>query len=139
MAQNIRLQIEKVQKDLVKGISQQIGELAFASYSAIIIASPVDTGHFRHNWQVGLNSRPDGTLEGADKTGQKNISQNRSAFANYQLGTGARANSIFFTNNVPYALRLNEGHSQQAPSGFVQRALRAGLKALDTTGKIFKS
>lgn len=139
MAQNIRLQIKNVQKDLVKGISQQIGEAAFAAYSAIIIASPVDTGHFRHNWQVGLNSRPAGIKEGTDRSGQKNISQNRSGFANYQMGTGTRANIIFFTNNVPYALKLNEGHSQQAPSGFVQRALRAGINAIGTTGKIFKS
>jgi hypothetical protein len=138
MAQRIRLQIKKVQGDLVKGIERIIGEGAFASFSAIVLASPVDTGHFRNNWQVGINERKLGILEGVDKSGGPTIQKNESVFANYEMGKG-QGNKIIFSNNVAYALRLNQGHSGQAASGFVQKALRAGIKALGVSGKIFKS
>jgi len=35
---------------------------------------------------------------------------------------------IFITNNLPYAKRLNEGWSTQAPANFVQAAIRRALK-----------
>jgi hypothetical protein len=136
MAAKIRLQIERVNDNLVKGISERIGDVAFAAYSAIIIASPHDTGHFRQNWQIGVNQRPTGIVEGTDKAGQRKIREANSVFANYEFGDKSRPNVIVFSNNVPYALRLNEGHSKQAASGFVQRALRAGIKAVNAGGKI---
>lgn len=139
MAAKIRLQIKKVNATMVQGISRKVGESAFAAFSAIVIASPVLTGHFRNNWQVSLNERKTSILEGTDKSGQNTIRKNQPVFANYKMGRGESASKIIFSNNVPYAIRLNEGHSKQAPSGFVQRALRAGIKALGTSGKIFKS
>ena len=40
---------------------------------------------------------------------------------------------LYLANNLPYAVRLNEGHSGQAPAGFVEGAIDAvvaGAKAL---------
>ena len=139
MAQKITLQIKKVNATMVEGISRKVGETAFAAFSAIIIASPHDTGHFKQNWQVSLNERKTNELEGTDKSGQNTIRKGQPVFANYEISRGESANKIFISNNVPYALRLNEGHSKKAASGFVQRALRAAIKALGTSGKIFKS
>lgn len=136
MASPIRVQITRVNDNLVRGISQRIGEAAFASYQAIITASPEDTGHFRQNWQVGINERKTAELPGTDKGGQQNIQRNTKLFANYEMGDQRSGNKIIFSNNVPYALRLNNGWSQQAASGFVQRALRAGIKAVNASGKI---
>lgn len=33
--------------------------------------------------------------------------------------------TIFISNNLPYIRRLNEGHSQQAPAGFVEDSIAA--------------
>jgi hypothetical protein len=33
-------------------------------------------------------------------------------------------------SNVPYIVGLNEGHSKQAPAGFIDRAVEAGQRAL---------
>ena len=38
--------------------------------------------------------------------------------------------SIHITNNLPYIGSLNDGHSKQAPAGFVQMATLAGLAAV---------
>ena len=138
MAENIRVQIKRIQKGLVEGISERVGEAAFSAFSSIVIASPVAIGTFRFNWQVALDSPKKTLLNGADKSGQQTINKAKAFFATYEMETGGRTNKIFFSNNVPYAIRLNEGHSKQAPSGFVQKALRAGLKNAGGQGKIFK-
>ena len=139
MAENIRTQIKRVKKGLVEGISERIGELAFAAFSEIVIASPVAIGTFRFNWQVAiLNVPKKSILIGADKSGQQTINKAKKLFANYELETGARINKIFFSDNVPYAKRLNDGHSKLAPKGFVQKAIRAGVRNVGGQGNIFK-
>jgi hypothetical protein len=45
------------------------------------------------------------------------------AIVDYNLDQG----SIFTTNNVPYIIPLNEGHSKQAGAAFVQRAVGRAL------------
>lgn len=36
--------------------------------------------------------------------------------------------NLYITNNVPYINDLNAGSSEQAPAGFVQRAIKDGVK-----------
>jgi hypothetical protein len=138
MANNIRLQIKRVTNDLNKGISQRVGEVAFAGFSAILIDSPVLSGHFRNNWQVSINDRKTDELAGFDKSGSEAAARARPVIANYEMGIGSKVNIIIFSNNVPYAKGLNEGRAIKKPAGFVQRALRAGVKAVGASGNIFK-
>lgn len=74
--------------------------------------SPVDTGHFRNNWLVSVGG-PDGSImpmPGAF------TAENIAALAAYpEEGWPA----IYVTNNLPYANRLEDGHSKQAPAGMV--------------------
>lgn len=72
-------------------------------------------GRFRGNWQVGVNVRPQGELERIDASGSATIADGSSAIS------GARAGDmIWLSNNLPYALRLEFGHSKQAPGGMVR-------------------
>ena len=139
MATPIRVQIARVKKGLVEGISELVGQAAFSAFSSIVIASPVDTGHFRNNWQVGINERPSGIREGGSSSAGEVIGRVKVIFDTYELGSRVGSNKIIFTNNVAYATRLNEGHSMQAKSGFVEKGLRAGLKNLGASGKIFNA
>lgn len=41
-----------------------------------------------------------------------------------------RNSSIHITNNLPYIGALNDGHSKQAPAGFVRTAVMEGLAAM---------
>lgn len=76
-------------------------------------ASPVDTGRFRASWQVGENSasggeKPPGPYGNMPAIERLNYSQER-------IG-----NVYSVHNNLPYAERLAQGWSQQAPAGWVQ-------------------
>lgn len=68
-------------------------------------------GRFRANWQYAFNVVPTEALPDIDPTGQ--VSINRVAAASGEAGTH------YLVNNLPYASRLEEGWSTQAPQGIV--------------------
>ena len=76
-------------------------------------ASPVDTGRFRASWQVGENAAPGGRKPEGTYTGTPALE--RIGYQREQLG-----NVYSVHNNLPYAERLAQGWSQQAPAGWVQ-------------------
>ena len=76
-------------------------------------ASPVDTGRFRVSWQVGENAAPGGEKPPGTYTGTLQIE--RIGYQQEKLG-----NVYSIHNNLPYAERLAQGWSKQAPGGWVQ-------------------
>ncbi|EMW2841758.1 TPA: hypothetical protein PXP91_004248 [Yersinia enterocolitica] len=73
-------------------------------------------GRFRGNWQVGLDVQPDGETGRIDKSGNMTMAVGNYMLEQFKVGTKA----IYFTNNVPYAYRLEFGHSSQAPNGMIR-------------------
>lgn len=71
-------------------------------------------GRFRANWQHGFGSPASGELDETDKTGGATI-------ARIQSGVGGHpaAGLHFISNNLPYAQKLENGYSDQAPQGMV--------------------
>lgn len=111
---------EKLKQRLLK----QIRAVALQGFSEIIQGSPVDTGRFRSNWQANLGSRATGEV--TTKPYQKNqpTTIEEAQQINEELnGLGENQSNIYFTNNLPYAERLEKGHSSQN-QGFVARAVR---------------
>lgn len=71
-------------------------------------------GHFRANWQLGVGSMPAGEIAGVDPTGE--ATQGRIVTT---VPSDAAGNVYFLVNNAPYARRLEDGWSRQAPQGMV--------------------
>lgn len=71
-------------------------------------------GHFRANWQLGIGTMPAGVVLGVDKQGA--ATQGRIIAA---IPSEASGKVYFLTNNAPYAQRLENGWSRQAPAGVV--------------------
>ena len=73
-------------------------------------------GRFRANWQVGINHQPQGETGRIDESraGTQTLAVNLASLGSYQLG-----DTIYILNNVPYAERLENGWSHQAPVGMV--------------------
>lgn len=114
MSKSFELQISEFIKrfedraDLVmQGSVMRVGK-------SIVEKSPVDTGRFRANWQIGVGTAPTGTIDGTDVGGSATTSKIEGVAAT------VKADDItYLANNLPYAARLEEGHSQQAPNGMV--------------------
>lgn len=92
-----------------------VRKVSIDAFSEVILMSPVDTGRFRGNWQVGIGNVPNGTLEIDDKTGTATVSKATAVAQGVQLGQ-----VITLVNNLPYAERLEYGYSSQAPGGMVR-------------------
>ena len=92
--------------------------LALDLFSAIMVRSPVDTGRFRGNWQIDINSPAAAALDKFDKAGQETILAETAKLVGYRLGA-----TIAMRNNVPYSVRLEYGYSGQAPKGMVRITL----------------
>ena len=82
--------------------------------------SPVDTGRFRFSWQIGENSAG-GTPA---PPGQYRGNAAPPLAINYQAGQERLGNVYSIHNNLPYAEPLAQGHSPQAPAGWVDLVAR---------------
>lgn len=79
-------------------------------------------GRFKNNWYVGFDSQPTESNDTPDASGQGSNSRGLAVLEVFRVG---QVSSIYFTNNLPYAQALENGHSGQAPGGMV------GITALD--------
>lgn len=103
--------VEKAKKNPEKVMRQ----VSIKLFSAIIKASPVDTGRFRMNWMASGGTPASGVTDATDKSG--NIATgNATSF----VLKAADWREFTLTNNLPYAQRLEYGWSQQAPAGVVR-------------------
>ena len=112
--------------DLSKAIEKAKGQTeavikkaAFSVFQSVIQKSPVDTGRFRANWNLSVGNPDLSTSEATDKTGSASIGKVASGITQYKLSDG----SVFLTNNLPYAMRLEDGYSGQAPNGMVRLSI----------------
>lgn len=79
-------------------------------------------GRFKNNWYVGFDSKPSESNNTPDASGQGSNSRGMAVLEVFRVG---QVSSIYFTNNLPYAQALENGHSGQAPGGMV------GITALE--------
>ena len=111
----VRAFTEKAEDKLALAVQK----ISLEMFERVILRSPVDTGRFRGNWQVGIGNVPAGTLDLNDKSGRATISKAQAAALSLEPGQ-----SITLINNLPYSIRLENGWSQQAPAGMVGLAIQ---------------
>lgn len=108
----------KVTREQARMIFQKI---ALDLDSRIVLGTPVDTGRARGNWFPSLNSPSTAVdLSATDKSGAVAQGRLSGVIAGAKLG-----DTIWQTNNLPYILPLENGHSGQAPEGMVDINLNA--------------
>lgn len=117
--------------DIATGVSQNADKLvkkvAMAIDQTVVMATPVDTGRARANWIASLDAASSSTTQATDKGGAQAIAAARATINGYDGDTNAE---VHITNNLEYIGFLNDGSSAQAPSGFIRKAIRAGVSAV---------
>lgn len=102
---------------------------AFYILREAAVKSPVDTGRFRSNWQVGINSEPRDEVKHITKTAG-GVTR-REGVVIRRVNPLQGPITVYIVNNLPYAKRLNEGWSDQAPAGWVDAIVRRAKQRLD--------
>lgn len=125
------LNLEEFENDLDRWVNEILPEkiskiqlkLAFDIFAALVRLSPVDSGRYRGSWTMAEGS-PDQTVQPEGPGPFPKPTTPALAVAT----TWAALNVIWLANHLPYAERLEEGHSGQAPSGVAAPVL-ASLEA----------
>lgn len=97
-----------------KRLEDVVRQTTLQLFQAIDERSPVDTGRFRGNWQVSYGSPLSSPIERLAPGGAGEPSKALS------LPVGG---TVYMSNALPYAQRLEYGWSKQAPLGMVRRTV----------------
>jgi hypothetical protein len=122
-AQNARdfdLQLKKsldLADEEIEAVIQVIGMTAL---KGVVLKTPVDTGRARGNWIVTKGQPSNQTFKKVDKAGGPTIQKGNDQIQSYDH---QKHNQIIIQNNLPYANRLENGWSKQAPQGMVALTL----------------
>lgn len=120
-----------VKNELNDFVAESMRAVSIDFLNRVTLASPADTGRFRANWVVGVGS-PDASVNYRYTSQNNQLTRNRKKIKTAFKNDAYAHTSIFISNNLPYAQRLNNGHSKQAPSFFVEIAAReAGINVKD--------
>ncbi len=112
---------------------------AIEVYARITVKSPVLTGRFRQGWNCSINGISFGIPDPAPSEYAKegrvfySLDGNRAqdAFMSVKID-----DDLFIANSLPYAERLNNGWSAQAPAHFVELTVEEVKKDLYKWAKI---
>lgn len=90
-------------------------------FRAIVLKTPVDTGHLVYNWQVSVDSPETKERVGVDPDKQNTLQEGQSNIGKWTL----KNKMLWIANNVEYAEDIEYGKSKlKAPQGMVRVSLR---------------
>jgi len=106
---NLKGAVSQLDKDIDKEIEQQLRAKSLKAFADVKLMTPVDTGQARNSWYIGYTER----YLGGEPTSNITI-----------LTPKDKPQEIIVTNGVTYIQFLNNGHSKQAPTKFIESAFR---------------
>ena len=119
------------QKKVVERLDKGVRIATLQVFTNLVENTPVDTGRAKMGWNVDINivdvtiPEPTGKEPGKHEGDRQYNGQEKA------LGVTAKYKTediVYISNNLPYIVPLNEGHSQQAPTGFIDRAISVGTR-----------
>jgi len=120
---------DKTVAKLRRVISDTVKRVAFAVHGELVMQNPVATGWSRANWIVSIGAPHEGVSGARENVSTLEQSLGIGRLLVYDVKKG----DVWISNNVPYIQALNEGHSPQAPEGWVEESIRRGVESV--TGK----
>lgn len=119
-ARDFDLQLKKSLDLAEDEITDVIQVIAMTALKGVVLKTPVDTGRARGNWIVTKTQPSNQTFKKVDKAGGPTIQKGNDQIQAYDH---QKHNQIIIQNNLPYANRLENGWSKQAPKGMVALTL----------------
>jgi len=92
-------------------------------FTDVIVNSPVDTGRFRANWFPSIGSSSDATTSSTKRLSASIVRK--------EVMAAGMFSHMTITNNLPYSIALEYGHSKQAPNGMARKALKRSKKHIN--------
>ncbi len=120
-------QIKKFAKHMRINANVFVRKIAFDVFAGVTKRTPVDTGWARSNWQIAIGNPSTNILEKPPENSNGEAyakSVNAKQLRNLTPSSIEAFPVIWITNNLPYIIPLEYGHSKQMDKGYmVQRTL----------------
>ena len=119
--------LNKAAKNIHRKADARVRRIALAAFQEINRGSPIDKGTFAANWVVSLD-----TIDRSSDLSKTSKDVNNTVTAATAVITnGAKLGTmVYISNAVPYACKLEDGYSPQAPAGVVTPALTTITNAI---------
>lgn len=115
-AAEFKLQLDKEWAATVDDIAEEVAIIGLKILSRTVLKTPVDTGRAKGNWIVSFGvPDPMTDITSMDKKGVAAINEGANKLGTYPDTLPV----IYIQNNLPYANRLENGWSGQAPQGML--------------------
>ena len=146
--QRFKRELKAAEAKIIKASEKAIRAVAVEMFGEIISRTPVGNpaiwqsnnipkgytgGRLRGNWQATLNKPASGDLNRIDKAGSYALNDVYRTSTQFKLD-----DSIFLTNNLPYAVAIEDGHSTQRPSGMVKTTIVSFKPTLNKLAKKYR-
>ncbi|QLF88456.1 hypothetical protein Kolga_gp10 [Pelagibacter phage Kolga EXVC016S] len=108
---NLKSAVNDLKKDIDTTVEKEIRARSLKAFADVKLMTPVDTGQARNSWYIGYTEKYFKGKEGSS--------------SNIQILTPKnKPQEIIVTNGVTYIQFLNNGHSKQAPTKFIESAFK---------------
>lgn len=107
------LQIDREWAAMQEDLAEWVVWVLTETLASLVEKSPVDVGTFQNNWLVSIGVRDGRTIPFPGNFS----AENGQTIAAYAQTEGFPV--VYLQNNLPYAGRLEDGYSGQAPAGVV--------------------
>ncbi len=122
-------QAKRIADELVLGNVDTLGRMAGLELGRrLILKSPRRSGRFSQNWNASVD-RPDSSTHDVTSEGYA-LAAGRPIVSGFRLSRQA----LWWTNGLPYAERLENGYSKQAPAGMIAVTEREMRSVIDRIG-----
>ena len=102
-------------EDTENRIDETLQTIVLKIGESVVTLSPVDTGRFKGNWQLGIDQTTSSSLIRMDPDGFATLSELAQKVNSFTAGQIA-----YIQNHVLYGYDLEYGSSTQAPDGVVR-------------------
>jgi hypothetical protein len=114
-------------------VERAVKDCALAVTKSVVLTTPADTGKARSNWTAELDAAFSRLFpahvpgnKGSTAEANADIAIDRASEVIERFDVAANR-EVHIVNSLPYIRALNDGHSKQAPAGFVEQAVMEGL------------
>lgn len=99
--------------DVIEESEEHVKKIAGVGLQSVVAGSPVMDGAYRGNHRISINEEDHAFDENLkDLGGQSTITKESAKIVKFKLG-----DKLYIQNNAPYAVRLENGWSEQASKG----------------------
>ncbi len=104
----VRATLKEAEEEMDRQVATELRSTALSTYGDLVRTTPVDTGRARNSWTVSWDTP---VIRDEGNGGAQSLYQRQAP------------GSIWFANGVAYIQPLNQGHSKQAPTRFIEQAI----------------